>query len=130
MVHGHETVACAYEQEKRKRTDIGAALDKSRRLILHWYQKVVYFHRFDLLRKRYFEEFPGKSRARHFVNAVEPLALASCKIYKNPNCTQTFDYIRGMYGLPERRKMKCTEVYEEKDKDGTTRSMEEKNEEL
>ena len=43
---------------------------------------MVYFHRFGLLHKRYFEEFPGKARAQHFVNAVEPLALASCKIYK------------------------------------------------
>lgn len=37
LTHDHESVACAYGKEKLDRTDMGAALDKSRRLILHWY---------------------------------------------------------------------------------------------
>lgn len=104
-------MACEYAKLKTERTKEGRELDRARRTILHWYQKVVYFHRFGLLHNRFLHEFPGRERARHFIKDVEPLALASCKIYKIENCSEPFDYIRKVYHIEPHPSIPCAEKY-------------------
>ena len=59
--HGHTAVFCAFLAEKDEKSDLSFRLDAARRRLVHWYHKVVYFHRFGLLHPRYFKEFPGPS---------------------------------------------------------------------
>ena len=82
-------------------------LDSSRRTLLHWYHKIVYFHRFGLLHRRFFEEFPGRERAQHFIRVVEPFELVSCEMHRKTDCSSVFDYVRKLYALPSRSDMPC-----------------------
>ncbi|DAZ97464.1 TPA: hypothetical protein N0F65_009947 [Lagenidium giganteum] len=82
-------------------------LDHDWQRILHWYQKVVYFHRMGLLNDRFYKEFPGESRTRHFVEHVEPFALNSCRLHEEKNCSDIFDYLRKLYSLPARQQVTC-----------------------
>lgn len=69
-------------KERIKNSLKSRQLDKSRRVLLSWYQKVVYYHQFHLLQPRFLLEFPGPRRANHFLQSVEPLALANCRYYQ------------------------------------------------
>ncbi|KAH7479873.1 hypothetical protein PRIC1_008575 [Phytophthora ramorum] len=75
--------------------------------LLHWYRKLVYFHRMGLLNDRFFQEFPGVSRTREFIGHVEPFALGSCQLYQESNCSEVFDYLRELYDLPKRQAITC-----------------------
>ncbi|KAG6957562.1 hypothetical protein JG688_00010911 [Phytophthora aleatoria] len=75
--------------------------------LLHWYRKLVYFHRMGLLHDRFFREFPGVSRTREFIRHVEPFALGSCQLYQESNCSEVFDYLRNLYNLPKRQAITC-----------------------
>ncbi|KAG3107620.1 hypothetical protein PI124_g12914 [Phytophthora idaei] len=72
--------------------------------LLHWYRKLVYFHR---IHDRFFREFPGVSRTREFIRHVEPFALGSCQLYQESNCSEVFDYLRNLYNLPKRQAITC-----------------------
>ncbi|KAF1322692.1 hypothetical protein FI667_g8490, partial [Globisporangium splendens] len=82
-------------------------LDHDWQRIYHWYQKLVYFHRLGLMSDRFYQEFPGAIRARHFVQHVEPFAINSCQVYKEQNCTDVFDYLRNLYALPAAPAIEC-----------------------
>ncbi|KAG7401947.1 hypothetical protein PHYBOEH_008468 [Phytophthora boehmeriae] len=75
--------------------------------LLHWYRKLVYFHRMGLLNDRFFQEFPGTFRAREFIRHVEPFTLGSCELYLESNCSEVFDYLRELYRLPKRQAITC-----------------------
>ncbi|KAL3660127.1 hypothetical protein V7S43_015047 [Phytophthora oleae] len=75
--------------------------------LLHWYRKLVYFHRMGLLNDRFFREFPGVARTREFIRHVEPFALGSCHLYQESNCSEVFDYLRDLYELPKRNIVAC-----------------------
>ncbi|KAG7376930.1 hypothetical protein PHYPSEUDO_012540 [Phytophthora pseudosyringae] len=75
--------------------------------LLHWYRKLVYFHRMGLLHSRFFQEFPGVSRTREFIRHVEPFALGTCQLYQESNCSEVFDYLRELYDLPKRKALTC-----------------------
>lgn len=83
------------------------SLDHDWQRLHHWYRKVVYFHRMGLLHERFFVEFPGKTRARQFIDHVEPFSLNSCRLYKENNCSDTFDYLRSLYKIPAREPASC-----------------------
>ncbi|TMW68453.1 hypothetical protein Poli38472_005921 [Pythium oligandrum] len=91
--------------------------------LLHWYQKLVYFHRLGLLSDRFYQEFPGPIRARHFVDHVEPFAVNSCKLYQDQNCSETFDYLRKLYGLPRRAEIVCEGEASTKKADATKEEL-------
>lgn len=75
--------------------------------VFHWYQKIVYFHRMGLMSDRFYTEFPGPIRARHFVQHVEPFALNACKLYEDKSCSEIFDYLRALYSLPPAEEIVC-----------------------
>ncbi|KAJ0403857.1 hypothetical protein P43SY_004830 [Pythium insidiosum] len=81
--------------------------DQDWQRLFHWYQKLVYFHRMGLLHDRFFQEFPGAIRAKHFVQHVEPFAINSCQYYQEKNCTDVFDYLRQLYELPPPLTIDC-----------------------
>lgn len=85
------------------------SLDYDWQRLLHWYRKLVYFHRMGLLNDRFFQEFPGVFRAREFIRHVEPFALGSCELYQETNCSEVFDYLRELYGLPKPEGISCKE---------------------
>ncbi|KAJ0389104.1 hypothetical protein P43SY_011016 [Pythium insidiosum] len=60
-----------------------------------------------LLHDRFFQEFPGAIRAKHFVQHVEPFAINSCQYYQEKNCTDVFDYLRQLYELPPPLTIDC-----------------------
>ncbi|KAF0701365.1 Aste57867_8146 [Aphanomyces stellatus] len=96
-----KTVACAYTDLLRDRS-AARPLELARERIVHWYERVSYYHKHGLLEAHAFDDFPGPFRAARFVAELEPLTLASCKHSHVPNCHLLFDYIRGMYDLNPR----------------------------
>ncbi|TYZ58722.1 hypothetical protein PybrP1_004097 [[Pythium] brassicae (nom. inval.)] len=99
----YEQIACKASGEQLW----SRALDHDWQRLFHWYQKLVYFHRLGLLSDRFYREFPGPIRARHFVQHVEPFAINSCQVYKEQNCTDVFDYLRELYALPAAPRVAC-----------------------
>ncbi|EQC33521.1 hypothetical protein SDRG_09028 [Saprolegnia diclina VS20] len=104
----HEHPACALQEYAVGNMAHVKAVDGARARLVHWYQKVTYFHRHGLLEDRLFAEFPGAFRTQQFIERVEPLSLLVCAQRGVPDCHLLFDTLRSMYGLPARSgKMQC-----------------------
>ncbi|OQS05572.1 DEAD/DEAH box RNA helicase [Thraustotheca clavata] len=101
--HQEQTSAsCAYQKLLRAPGKGERDIDLARTRLVHWYEKVVYFHRHGLLEDRLFTELPGSYRAKKFLKHVEPLTLVHCDHHNIADCADLFNAIRGIYNLPPR----------------------------
>lgn len=90
------------QQGQPNEAQIGQILDKSRRRILHYFGMLLSLHRMGYITNVMMLEFPGRSRALHAVQLIQPLVEETYNAFNFPGLQEHFrvlDEIRNAYNI-------------------------------